>query len=198
VGNGAPDSGACEDSAVADSSVRAASPGDADAIAGVQAAAWRAAYADLLPADVLDDLDSPDARDQWRDAVATPPSARHRVLVAVTGTDVVGFAAFGPSEDSDLAAMVDAEMIALCVLPDRIREGHGSRLVNAAVDHLREDGFLHVRVWLAAGAEDERMHAFLAGAGWAEDGARRELDLHGDGRLVVPQVRLHAAIGTAL
>ncbi len=183
---------------MADSSVRAASPGDADAIAGVQAAAWRAAYADLLPAEVIDDLHSADARDQWREAIATPPSARHRVLVAVTGVDVVGFAAFGPSEDSDLAAMVDAEMIALCVLPDRIREGHGSRLVNAAVDHLREDGFLHVRVWLSAGAEDERMHAFLAGAGWAEDGARRELDLHGDGRLVVPQVRLHAAIGTAV
>ena len=183
---------------MADSSVRAASPGDADAIAAVQAAAWRAAYADLLPAEVIDDLHSADARDQWREAIATPPSARHRVLVAVTGVDVVGFAAFGPSEDSDLAAMVDAEMIALCVLPDRIREGHGSRLVNAAVDHLREDGFLHVRVWLSSGAEDERMHAFLAGAGWAEDGARRELDLHGDGRLVVPQVRLHAAIGTAV
>ena len=177
--------------------MRAASPDDADVIAGVQAAAWRAAYADLLPADVIDDLRSSAARDQWREAVATPPSARHRVLVAVTGADVVGFAAFGPSEDADLVAMVDAEMIALCVLPDRMRAGHGSRLVNASVDHLRVDGFLHVRVWLAAGAEDERMHAFLAGAGWAEDGARRELDLHGDGRLVVPQVRLHAAIGTA-
>jgi GNAT superfamily N-acetyltransferase len=177
--------------------VRAASPADADAIAGVQAAAWRAAYADLLPTEMLDELQSADARDQWREAIAAPPSPRHRVLVAMSGADVVGFTAFGPAEDSDLVAMVDAEMIALCVLPDRIREGHGSRLVNAAVDYLREDGFLHVRVWLGAGAQDERMHAFLAGAGWAEDGARRELDLHGDGQLVVSQVRLHAAIGTA-
>ena len=182
---------------MADSSVRAASTGDADAIARVQAAAWRAAYADLLPAALIEDLSSADARDQWREAVATPPSARHRVLVAVAGADVVGFAAFGPSDDSDLVAMVDAELIALCVQPDRVREGHGSRLVNATVDHLREDGFLHVRVWVSAGAEDERLRAFLSGAGWAEDGASRELDLHGDGRLVVPQVRLHAAIGTA-
>jgi GNAT superfamily N-acetyltransferase len=115
----------------------------------------------------------------------------------MTGADVVGFAAFGPSEDADLVAMVDAELTALCVLPDRIREGHGSRLVNAAVDHLRDDDFLHVRVWLAADGVDDRLHAFLAGAGWAEDGARRELDLHGDGLVVVPQVRLHAAIGPA-
>jgi GNAT superfamily N-acetyltransferase len=182
---------------VADASVRTAQPDDAASIASVQAAAWRATYGNVLPADVLEDLDSPAVHDQWREAVTTPPSARHRVLVAMTGADVVGFAAIGPSEDSDLVAMVDAEMSALCVLPDRVREGHGSRLVNAAVDHLRTDGFLHVRVWLAAGAEDERLHAFLAGAGWAEDGARRELDLHGDGRVVVPQVRLHAAIGTA-
>jgi len=176
--------------------VRTAAPDDAGAIARVQAAAWRATYGTLLPAEVLEGLDSPAAHEQWREAVATPPSVRHRVLVAMTGADVVGFAAFGPSEDSDLVAMVDAELTAFCILPDRIRQGHGSRLVNAAVDHLRGDDFQHVRVWLAAGGVDDRLHAFLAGAGWAEDGARRELDLHGDGRLVVPQVRLHAAIGT--
>jgi GNAT superfamily N-acetyltransferase len=183
---------------VADSSVRAASPDDAEAIAGVQALAWRTAYADLLPAEVLDELDSPDAREQWRLAVSSPPSPRHRVLVAMSGADVVGFASFGPAEDPDLVAMVDAELAALSVRPDRLREGHGSRLVNAAVDHLRGDGFLHVRVWLAEpGGADDRLRAFLSGAGWAQDGARRELDLHGDGRLVVPQVRLHAAIGSA-
>jgi len=182
---------------VADASVRTALPDDAASIASVQAAAWRAAYGTLLPTEVLEDLGSPVAHDQWREAVTTPPSPRHRVLVALTGADIVGFAAFGPSEDSDLVAMVDAELTALCVLPDRIRQGHGSRLVNAAVDHLRGDDFQHVRVWLAAGGVDDRLHAFLAGAGWAEDGARRELDLHGDGRVVVPQVRLHAAIGAA-
>ena len=182
---------------MADASVRTAAPDDAAAIARVQSAAWRAVYGEVLPVQVLDQLDSSVAQDQWREAVTTPPSPRHRVLVAMTGADVVGFAAFGPSEDSDLVAMVDAELTALCILPDRIRQGHGSRLVNAAVDHLRGDDFHHVRVWLAAGGVDDRLHAFLAGAGWAEDGARRELDLHGDGRVVVPQVRLHAAIGTA-
>jgi GNAT superfamily N-acetyltransferase len=181
---------------VADSSVRAAMPDDVDAIAAVQADAWRTSYADLLPAEVLEDLDSPAARDQWRTAVTSPPSPTHRVLVALSGADVVGFTAFGPAEDPDVVTTVDAELNALSVRPHRLREGHGSRLVNATVDHLRGDGFLHVRVWLAApGGADDRLHAFLSGAGWAEDGARRELDLYGDGRLVIPQVRLHAAIG---
>ncbi len=182
---------------MADSSVRAAAPDDASAITRVQAAAWRATYGGVLPVEVLDHLGSPDAAQEWRRAVTAPPSQRHRVLVALAGADVVGLTAFGPSDDTDLVAMVDAEISELSVLPDRTREGHGSRLVNAAVDHLRGDGFLHARVWVAAGGPGERLHTFLAGAGWAEDGARRELDLYGDGRLIVPQVRLHAAIGTA-
>lgn len=181
---------------MADASVRAAGPDDAGPIASVQAAAWRVDYARLLPADVLTELDSPAAQEQWRQSVAAPPSPRHRVLVALTGADVVGFTAFGPSEDTDLVAMVDAEISALSVLPGSTRAGHGSRLVNAAVDHLRGDGFLHVRVWLGLpGGPDDALLRFLAGAGWAEDGARRRLDLHGDASVVVPQVRLHAAIG---
>jgi GNAT superfamily N-acetyltransferase len=182
---------------VADASVRTARAEDVPALASVQAAAWRATYGTVLPADVLDRLDSPDAQQAWTRAVATPPSPRHRVLVAVAGADIVGLATFGPSDDTDLVAMVHAEISELAVRPDRTGEGHGSRLVNATVDHLRGDGFLHAHVWLAAGEPGARLHAFLAGAGWAEDGARRELDLYGDGRLVVPQVRLHAAIGTA-
>ena len=181
---------------VADASVRAAGPDDVTAIARVQAAAWQADYAGLLPADVLADLDSPAAQEQWRRAVTDPPTPRHRVLVALTGTGIVGFAAFGPSADPDLGASLEAEVAALCVTPQHTGAGHGSRLVNATVDHLRGDGFLHASVWLAAtGAGDDRLHRFLTDAGWAEDGAHRALDLYGDASLVVPQVRLRAAIG---
>ena len=182
---------------MADVSVRAATPDDVTAIAAVQSAAWRADYAGLLPAEVLADLDSPAVVEQWRQAVTGPPSPRHRVLAALAGPEVVGFAAFGPAEDPDLDTAVDAEVAALCVSPDRTRAGHGSRLVNATVDYLVGDGFLHAHVWLAAaGAGDDRLRRFLTDAGWAEDGARRELDLHGDASLVVPQVRLRAVIGT--
>jgi hypothetical protein len=35
----------------------------------------------------------------------------------------------------------------------------------------------------------------VADAGWAPDGAHRELDLRGDGAVRVKQVRLHTALG---
>ena len=181
---------------MADASVRTAEVQDAAAIARVQASAWRAAYGRLWPADVLADLDSPDGAERWRQAVAAPPSPRHRVLVALAGPEVVGYAVTGPSDDSDLDDAVDAEIAALSVLPDRQGQGHGSRLVNAAVDHLCRDGFRRGYVWLAdAGGADDDLLGFLTGAGWGPDGVRRVLDLDDDGRLVVSQVRLVAEIG---
>ncbi len=43
-------------------------------------------------------------------------------------------------------------------------------------------------------AEDDVLRGFLTDAGWAPDGAHRELDLDGDGTMRVKQVRLHTAI----
>ena len=175
---------------MADVSVRAATAADAAAIAQVQSAAWRQAYAALLPSDVLDRLDDPGTAEEWREAVTDPPLPAYRVLVAAAGPDVVGFASFGPAVDGDLDDSVDAEITGLSVLPEHRGRGHGSRLVAATVEHLRADGFVSACAWLAEpGGPDDDLHRFLGGAGWAEDGGRRELDLRGDGTLVVTQGR---------
>ena len=176
---------------MADASVRAASAADAPSVATVQAAAWAQTFAGALPPEVIDLLRGPDAVEQWRRAAAEPPSGRHRLLVAETGGEVIGFAALGPASDSDLDPGTAAELLAIGVLPGRTGEGHGSRLVNAGVDHLRGDGFVTAYVWLT-GADPLR--PFLESAGWAADGARRSLDLHGDGEVLVDQLRMHTSI----
>ena len=176
---------------VADVSVRPASPDDAPAVAAVQAESWKQTFSGTLPPAVLDLLRGAQAVEQWRLAVAEPPSRRHHLLVAEAGTEVVGFAALAPASDPDTHAELDAELVAVGVLPDRLREGHGSRLVNAAVDHLRRDGFVTARVWVTG---SDPLRPFLEGAGWAADGAHRTLDLRDDGTVVVSQVRLHASI----
>lgn len=176
---------------MADASVRAAAAEDAPAVAAAQAAAWTQTFARTLPPSVLDALRGSAAVERWRLAAAEPPSSRHRLLVAESGGDVVGFAAVGPAGDPDLDDRTDAELLAIGVLPGRSGEGHGSRLVNASVDHLRSDGFTTAYVWLTG---TDPLRAFLEGAGWADDGARRTLDLHGDGTVVIDQLRLHAGL----
>ena len=174
---------------MADRSVRTAWSADAHAIGTVQVDAWREAYADLLPAAALAELDATDFAGAWRAAVERPPSARHRVLVALEGPEVVGFAATAPSEDLDADPATDGEVLALHVRHGARGEGHGSRLLSAVADTLRADGFTRALTWLVA--SDDELRAFLTDAGWAADGAHRRLDLAGDGSTVVAQVRLH-------
>jgi GNAT superfamily N-acetyltransferase len=176
---------------MADASVRPATPADAADIARIQAAVWGAAHSDL-PGDLLDAVGSTEAAEQWATAAADPPSPRHRVLTALAGEQVVGFAALAPASDPDTVPALDGELLALCVDPTETGRGHGSRLVNAAADVARIDGVAHLHAWLSDGEADLR--AFLVGAGWAADGARRSLDLRGDGDVVLDQSRLRTAL----
>ncbi|TNU77286.1 GNAT family N-acetyltransferase [Miniimonas arenae] len=81
---------------LADVSVRPAQPADAEAIARIQLAAWRA----TLGEQVVDGLDADAVAETWRRAAGAAPDPRARVLVAVAGPTVVGFAACAPSSGS--------------------------------------------------------------------------------------------------
>jgi GNAT superfamily N-acetyltransferase len=94
----------------------------------------------------------------------------------------------GPSVDPD-ATEKSGEVLALGVHPDARRSGHGSRLLNAAVDTLRGKGFDSLSVWLLAG--DEHTRAFLTTAGLSPDGAYRDRVIDPDGALA-REVRLTA------
>jgi ribosomal protein S18 acetylase RimI-like enzyme len=172
---------------MADRSVRVAWADDAPAIAAVQARAWQQSYAALLPTELLASVDAETFAQTWKQAIAKPPSARHRVLVALERNTVVGFAATAPSDDPD-AEPADGEVVALHVDPDATRAGHGSRLISAVADTLRADGFSHARIWLIIG--DDAVRGFLEPAGWAADGAHRQLDLTGDGVTTLRQIRM--------
>lgn len=178
--------------------VRAARPEEAGDIARIQLATWRLAYRRLLPAQVLDQLDESWMAQRWRAAIESPPTGRHRVLIAVEQAEqqhLVGFAASGPAgtemaapgappPTADTAAISD-----LLVEPRWGRRGHGSRLLAATVDLWREDGFTTAVAWVF---QDDRVtSAFLTSAGWEPDGSRRALEV---GDLLVPQIRWHTRL----
>lgn len=169
---------------VADVSVRVAWPADAAGIAAVQLDAWGRRYA----VGASPDADALAAA--WRQSLARPPEARHRALVALAGAEVVGFALTGPNPDPDADPSADGEMAEFTIGPDRTRAGHGSRLLQACVDTLRADGFARAVCWVDS--TDDVLRAFLTSAGWAPDGASRELA--DESGASVKQVRLHTAL----
>jgi GNAT superfamily N-acetyltransferase len=176
--------------------VRPARPEDAGDIARIQLSTWRTAYRRMFPPHILAGLAEADLAEAWTAAIVDAPSERHRVLIAVeqaeANTEIVGFAAAGPADEQALApeepSLPDgtAAVTDLLVEPRWGRRGHGSRLLSAAVDLWREDGFTHAVAW--AYDQDKAMQKFLGSAGWEPDGAGRALDVED---MLVPQLRFH-------
>ena len=175
---------------LADASVRRARVNDAPAVGLVQATVFREVYTGRVPDDVVA-LFEPDAfARSWRESLAAPPDGIHRLLVACAGDQVVGLCAIGPSQDPD-AGGATGEVTVLGVHPDARRQGHGSRLLNAGVDLLREAGAESVTLWLLA--HDEGTRGFVAGSGFTPDGAYRDRVVSPDGG-TLREVRLSASL----
>jgi GNAT superfamily N-acetyltransferase len=172
-------------------SVRLALPAESGEIAALQRRSWTEA-GDPATSALLATIDLADMVAAWHRAITRPPEARFRVLVALEQGREVGLATTLPSPDPDADARVDGAVDELIVDPAARRRGHGSRLVHACVDTLRADGFTRVRLWVRTG--DDELRAFLTDAGWAPDGAHREIGSEDDA-VRVKQVRLHTAIG---
>jgi len=171
-------------------SVRAATAEDVPEIARIQIDTWRTAYARLLPAAVLAAATPERAAAEWTAAVLRPPSSRHRVLVARDQEWTVGFVAFGPAEEDPYGDPPGTGVLhTLLVEPRWSRRGHGSRLLAAAVDHLRADGVTRAVVWLVEG--DAAATTFYESAGWQRDGTVRRLVDDGQ---TVREARFHVSL----
>ena len=175
-------------SPTADVSVRVAWADDAEGIAAVQVRAWRTAYDGLLPADVLASLDPAEIAAAWHASLSTPKDARNRVLVALERNTIRGFALTSPG----LGPRHRPDQRRRGVRPDRGpgTDRAGPRLpADAGLRGHPARGPVHPRP--ALGRRHRRRAAPVRHrAGWAPDGAHRELDLHGDGAVTVKQVRL--------
>ncbi len=175
--------------------VRDATAADASAIAQIQGACWRHDYS--WPEEVFAALEDADAELAWTRAVIAPPGPGFRLLVATSGSQVVGFAALTPSQDSD-ATGETAEIAVWEVYPSDRGHGHASRLLAALADHARSVGARELTIWIAPG-DDARQH-ILRTAGFGPDGAHREIalddgtDSEATGSATMRQIRLATAL----
>ncbi len=170
----------------ADVSVREATASDVSAIARVQVTTWRQAYGNILPRDVLDGLDPAMVETRWRESIEGSSNARSHALIALQDGNIVGVAAVTPTTDDDEDAATTSELGPLLVLPNAQGNGHGSRLLAAAMDLLRLDGSSRAVCWVFQ--SDSGTQTFYETAGWALDGTARDLDAAGT---LVREVRMH-------
>ena len=146
--------------------VRQALKTDADAIARVEVASWRGAYAGLMPDAFLAALCENEKAQIWRDDIGKHEALRRkRVLIATQQQDVVGFCRFGaPSEREPLGLVY-----LLYVMPAHWGRGCGSVLMRAATEELGGMGMTEVTLWVLR--DNVRARRFYEAAGWSPDGA---------------------------
>jgi GNAT superfamily N-acetyltransferase len=174
----------------ADVSARLAWPDDAASIVRVQLAAWQESYGEVLSGNELDAFDPAELADRWVATISAPQDARMRVLVALERADVRGFALVHPSYDPDSDQVADGEVGEFVIAGGHRRAGHGSRLLQAAVDTLQADKFTRVVWWISS--TDDVLRSFVTQSGWEPDGAHRELGTTSGA--TVKQVRLHTSL----
>lgn len=143
--------------------IRAATPADAEEIAGVHISAWRGAYAGILPDAVLANLSQEHRAEQWAVVLREPASS---VLVLDDGTRLRGVAYLKPVPDDD--ALDHGELDSLNLHPDVWRQGWGRRLFAAALEVAHQRGFGLLTLWVYA--DNHRARRFYEAMGLTHDG----------------------------
>ncbi|HEY7045899.1 MAG TPA: GNAT family N-acetyltransferase [Jatrophihabitantaceae bacterium] len=157
--------------------VRPATVDDAEAIAAVRFASWRAAYGELVPAAFFEEFDHAAAIARWR---AGMTDRDRRALVAERDGAVVGFCTYGPCRDADRADA--AEIYAIYALPEHWSSGVGRGLIGAALQELRGRP---VVLWVLR--DNARARRFYEIAGLVVDGTARDTTMLGG--VSLPEVR---------
>lgn len=128
--------------------IRRATAADCEAIATVHVVGWRESYRGLMPDSVLDALSIAERAAMWRRSLTESPTS---VLVAETGTALVGFAAGGTRRGDAFAHegfACDGELYAIYVLRTAQGAGVGGRLLRETASSLAERSFTSLALWV--------------------------------------------------
>jgi ribosomal protein S18 acetylase RimI-like enzyme len=137
---------------------RRATPADADALGHAHVAAWREAYAGLIPDEVLASLDPRQRAAMWHDLLTKGTA----VQLAERDGAIVGFGSSGPQRDPTLSCA--GEIHAIYVLRSAQRQGVGRTLMAAMARDLLAQGRASAALWVLEGnAPARRLYAALDG-----------------------------------
>ena len=165
--------------------IRAAVLDDAEAIAAVNAAAWKSAFAGVVSDEYLSSYDGAPQRRREDLFTASPGAVQ---LVAEDDGHVVGWAMGHPCEDGDCDPGIVYEVRACYVAPTHWRSGTGRCLMQHLLAGLDRDQWQEVVLWTPRDTSPTR--AFYAALGFEPDGKTAVMDRLGP----VPIVRLRRPV----
>jgi ribosomal protein S18 acetylase RimI-like enzyme len=167
--------------------VREAVVEDADAMANVNAAGWRAGYKGIVPDERLQNLPIGRWRREMRDGLRGPRGDSFTRIAEMGGT-VAGYCLISaPARDEPDDSKL-SELVAIYVRPQSWRRGVGRELITAAVGHAGELGYEEMYLWTFE--HNQRALDFYLDFGFQPDGTRRDYQPLG-----IPTLRLRRKLG---
>jgi ribosomal protein S18 acetylase RimI-like enzyme len=125
--------------------VRPALLSDAEGIARTHIQSWQAAYAELMPAEVIASRSLEQRMAQWSQWMTEHKDKS--IWVAELDHKIVGFVAGGATRGV-WAAQCPGEIYALYLQPEVFGQGLGGCLLQAMITHLKAQGYASQWVWV--------------------------------------------------
>ncbi|QAY62104.1 N-acetyltransferase [Xylanimonas allomyrinae] len=168
--------------------IRPATPDDASRIAQVHVTSWQGAYAGLLPADYLADLDPQVRASRWQSVLTTKQGSatQSHVLVAEQSGRTLGFASFGLSADED-AETGTHELYAMYLEPRAWGRGVARELMRTVLAQVPAGA--EMTLWVLEG--NDRAQHFYRRHGFHPDGVERIDEIGG---VPLTEVRYRRAV----
>ncbi len=165
--------------------IRLATTADARGLAEVRVRGWQVGYEGIVDAEFLAAMSVDQNEARWSEIIE---AQGEQIRVAIVDGRVVGFASSGPyrvesEDDKTLNTAVFAEpgsigeLYGFYVHPDSWGTGVANDLHDHAVDALRADGWVRLKLWVLA--DNARARRFYERHGWTADGASETLSIQG-------------------
>lgn len=153
-------------------SIRYAALNDAGSISAIYQQSTQQAYQDVMPEAGIYSCLLGRLEPFWARKLALPPSKEQRILVAEYEDQVLGFVDVGAAIYPEEVMSEDTgELHFLFIAPDFMGHGLGKRLLERAVELLREDEYNRVILWVFS--KNLQARYFYEREGWSTDGIER-------------------------
>lgn len=143
--------------------IRQAEQDDAQGIAEVHVASWRATYQGIVPDEYLARLSAEQRTRYWTETLAEGTEIIYVAVVEAGESEhIVGFASGGGQRDGDVSTY-DGELYAVYSLREYHGQGIGQRLVRTVAEQLAQAGFNSMLVWVLADNPSRGFYERLGG-----------------------------------
>lgn len=123
--------------------IKNATTNDSEILSKIHALSWKTAYKGIIPQEYLDEL----KEDYWENAFQNWIANNMLTVKLLYENELpIGCIAYGKARDEKFSYW--GEIISIYILPDFWRKGYGQKLLETALNDMKNKGFQNCYLWV--------------------------------------------------